>query len=178
MSRINDALKQARQAQRQTPPSALTPLPPVAPRPGPAQMARETDSPGSAIGWIWPGVVGFLIVTACLLIGLALVMRTPIKTAGDSNPPVAQPVKLTATPIPTPTSKAPPVAIPVPSSPPPPKTGLQGIVYTATRPWAIVNGQTVQVGDQLGEFRVVSISQHDVTLEKADGSQKKLILSE
>ncbi len=41
-------------------------------------------------------------------------------------------------------------------------------------PWAIVDGKTVHVGDWLGEFRVKEISQHNVTLEKADGSQKKL----
>jgi hypothetical protein len=51
---------------------------------------------------------------------------------------------------------------------------LQGIVYSPTRPWAIVNGQTVQVGDWLGEFRVKAISPYGVILEKTDGSQKKL----
>jgi hypothetical protein len=51
---------------------------------------------------------------------------------------------------------------------------LQGIVYATTRPWAIVDGQTVHVSDRLGEFRVKEISPHSVTLEKTDGSQKKL----
>jgi hypothetical protein len=51
---------------------------------------------------------------------------------------------------------------------------LQGIVYAATGAWAIVDGQTVHVGDRLGDFRVKEISPRNVTLEKADGSQKKL----
>jgi len=51
---------------------------------------------------------------------------------------------------------------------------LQGIVYAASGSWAIVNGKTVHVGDQFGQFRVKAISQRNVTLEKADGSLKKL----
>ena len=55
---------------------------------------------------------------------------------------------------------------------------MQGIVYAAAQPWAIVDGKTVHVGDRFGEFRVKEISQSTVTLEKADGSQKKLGLDE
>jgi hypothetical protein len=169
MSRINDALKRAQQAQKkQTPaPDAKTPrLLPVASR------------PGSVIGWILPGVIGFLIMAAGLFIGMALVTRTVTKTAGKPRLLAAQPVNPVVVPAPTtapaPAPAAPPPPASPPQSPPPPEPKLQGIVYAATRPWAIVDGQTVHVGDRLGEFRVKAISQRSVTLEKADGSQKKL----
>ncbi len=155
MSRINDALKRAQRAQRKNPPSD-TKMP---------RLLPVESKPGSVIGWILPGVIGFLIVAACLFIGMALVTSTVTKTSGQSRLLAAQPANLVTIPAPAPASNAPP---------PPPEPKLQGIVYTATRPWAIVDGQTVHVGDRLGEFRVKEISQRSVTLEKADGSQKKL----
>ena len=178
MSRINDALKRAQRAQQKHAPApdAKTPrLLPVASR------------PGSVIGWILPGVIGFLIMAAGLFIGMALVTRTVTKTAGKPRLVAAQPVNPVVVPAPVPASTPAPAApppprssvSPQPSQPPPPpplppELKLQGIVYAATRPWAIVNGQTVHVGDRLGDFQVKAISPRDVTLEKADGSQKKL----
>ncbi len=163
MSRINDALKRAQRAQRKNPPSD-TKMP---------RLLPVESKPGSVIGWILPGVIGFLIVAACLFIGMALVTSTVTKTSGQSRLLAAQPANLVTIPAPAPASNAPP---PPPPSPPPlpPEPKLQGIVYTATRSWAIVDGQTVHFGDRLGEFRVKEISQRSVTLEKADGSQKKL----
>ncbi|MGA3283249.1 MAG: hypothetical protein ABSD57_02165 [Verrucomicrobiota bacterium] len=177
MSRINDALKRAKQAQRPTPPPSLPPLPPAAPRPDPPQMPRAARQPGNVLGWLLPGVIGFLIVAACLFVGLVLVTRTATKAAGEAKPLAAQPAKPVVVPAPNPTPQTPPAPPPPPPpSPPspPPEPKLQGIVYTATRSWAIVDGKTVHVGDRLGEFRVKEISQRNVTLEKADGSQKKL----
>jgi hypothetical protein len=51
----------------------------------------------------------------------------------------------------------------VASRPPEPK--LQGILFAATRPCAIVSGKTVFVGDQINEFRVAAISRDSVTLQ-------------
>ena len=174
MSRINDALRRARQAQRKTTPPALTPLPPVAPK------------PGNVVGWLLPGVIIFLIVAAFLSIGLALATRTAIKAASQPGILAAQEVNRVVTPAADPTPpapSAPPVPAPAPSSAPPPKPPkppepkLQGIVYATTRPWAIVDGQTVRVGDRLGEYRVKAISPRDITLEQPDGLQKKLSLN-
>ena len=172
MSRINDALKRAQRAQRQN-----LPLPGAnMPRRPPVQ-----SGPGNAIGWILPGVIGFLIVAACLFIGMALLTRTVTKAASGpklaaeqpANPtPAAPPVRA---PTPAPAATPPPPASAQPSqTPPPPGPKLQGIVYAATGAWAIVDGQTVHVGDRLDNFRVRAISPRNVTLEKADGSQKKL----
>ncbi len=166
MSRINDALKRAQRAQKKNAP------PPGPKMPGPLPVESR---PGNVIGWILPGVIGFLIVAACLFIGLALLTRTVTKTSAEPRLSVAQPVNPVAIPAPVPAPKAPPPpSPPSPPPPPPPEPKLQGIVYATTQPWAIVDGQTVHVGDRLGEFRVKEISQRSVTLEKADGSQKKL----
>ena len=169
MSRINDALKRAQRAQRQN-----LSLPGAnVPRRLPVQ-----SGPGSAIGWILPGVIGFLIVAACLFIGMALITRTATKAANRPNLVAAQPATSAPAaapvraPTPAPAAAPPPLASAQP--PPPPEPKLQGIVYAATGAWAIVDGQTVHAGDRLGDFRVKEISPRNVTLEKADGSQKKL----
>jgi hypothetical protein len=49
-------------------------------------------------------------------------------------------------------------------APPKPAAKLQAIVYSPTRPSAIVNGKTLFLGDKLGEFRVRAIEQESVTL--------------
>ena len=168
MSRINDALKRAQRAQKENAPPPGTKMPGLRP---------VESRPGNVIGWILPGVIGFLIVAACLFIGMALITRTVTKAGGNPRLSAVQPV--------TPAPVAAPVAAPIPAPaaptpslpqppPPPAEPKLQGIVYATSRPWAIVDGQTVHVGDRLGEYRVKEISQHNVTLEKADGSQKKL----
>ena len=163
MSRINDALKRAQRAQQKTPPPPGTKMPGLLP---------VASRPGNVVGWLLPGVVGFLIVAACLFMGLALVTRPVTKNGGESTVLAAQLVNPVAVPAPISASNAPPPS--PPPSPPPPEPKLQGIVYAPTRSWAIVDGKTVHVGDRLGEFRVKEISQRNVTLEKADGSQKKL----
>ena len=168
MSRINDALKRAQRAQKTNQPPPDTKVP---------RLLPVESRPGNAIGWILPGVIGFLIVAACLFIGMALVTHTVTKTRPEPRLTAAQPVNPAPIPVPSaplpPPPTSPPPTLP-PTPPPPPEPKLQGIVYTATQPWAIVDGKTVHVGDRLGEFRVKEISQHNVTLEKADGSQEKL----
>jgi hypothetical protein len=42
---------------------------------------------------------------------------------------------------------------------------LNGIIYTVARPFAIVNGKTVYVGDQVSGATVISIRPTDVTLQ-------------
>jgi len=178
MSRINDALKRAQRQQQKNPPL------PVVKMPGPLPVETR---PGSAVGWILPGVIGFLIVAACLFIGMAVFTRTVTKAAGQPKLVAMQPANPTPasgpahTPAPTPVAAPPTPASPTPTQtqlppPPPPEPKLQGIVYAAAGAWAIVDGKTVLVGDRLGDFRVKEISPREVILEKAGGSQKKLSL--
>jgi HD-like signal output (HDOD) protein len=65
--------------------------------------------------------------------------------------------------------------IPTPSAPPVPEFRLSGIFYTPPRPSAILNGETVYVGDQVNGARVVSIDQTAVTLQ-LEGRRKTLTL--
>jgi len=61
------------------------------------------------------------------------------------------------------TNAAPP-SLP-PKESPLPDFRLNGIIYTVGRPSAILNGQTVYVGDQVSGATVLSIRQTDVTLQ-------------
>ncbi len=76
MSRINDALKQARQAQQNQPPAGVPPLTPAA-----------TKTPGG-VGWVLPATVILLLAAACLFIGLALFKRpaAPVITQTNKTP--------------------------------------------------------------------------------------------
>ena len=47
----------------------------------------------------------------------------------------------------------------------PPDFRVNGIIYTRVRPSAIVNGQTVNVGDRVNGATVVGIERTNVTLQ-------------
>lgn len=161
MSLINDALKQARQSQQPNQPDGQLPLRPVAP-------ARR-----GAAHWMLPLAVIALVGAAAFFIWVAL--------AGHKMPPAKAP-ELSATqpapPAPTAPAIAPPVSNIVAVVPPPlPLPKLQGIIY-GQKSWAIVDGNTVYVGDSVDNFRVKEISPNSITLESPDGSEKKLVLGE
>jgi hypothetical protein len=136
----------------------------------------NASAAGPGRGWIVPVVVVLLVVAALALIGVA-------KRAGprDANqePAPAPPVEAVAAPV----TKAPPElpAAPetitnIPTATSAPAIKLQGIGYAAARPWAIVDGKTVYVGDQVGNNRVKEISPSTITLEDANGSLQTLFL--
>jgi hypothetical protein len=180
MSLINDALKRARDTQRNDPPSGAPPLPPI---------ERQA---GGGIGWILAAMVVLLLAAACLFIGSALF--------GHKSPPVAaakalqilalKPVVPAPAPMPATNSAPAPVAI---TNPPPPsantnpspavgtadqKLKLQGIIFNAAHPLAIVNGKTINVGDSVGDLRVKQILKNSVTFQRPDGSQETLGIGE
>ncbi|MGH7992070.1 MAG: hypothetical protein ACREDQ_01025 [Limisphaerales bacterium] len=148
MSLINDALKQVKQSRPQNPPANSPPLPPA-----------ESAAPGNG-NWLAPVMIILLVAAAGIFIGLFFSKHAP----SLANVPLAaaatnQPVKA-VTANPPPGSNG---VVMVPPGPPEPK--LQGILFAATRPCAIVNGKTVFVGDQINEFRVAAISKDSVTLQ-------------
>ncbi len=55
---------------------------------------------------------------------------------------------------------------------------IQGIIFSATRPLAIVDGKTVSVGDRVGDFQVKQILKDSVIFLRPDGSQKTLRIGE
>lgn len=176
MSRINDALKQAQQSQVSQPPAGLPPLTPA---------ARKTSG---RVGWVVPGLVGLLLLGAGIFIGMALFQKPaamPVAAApvSGSAPVVAatKPVAAAKVAITTTVAKVIPAtnqpAKPVAAMAPAPLK-LQGIMANPDRPSAIVNGQTVLVGDRVGDFRVKAIRSNAITLQKPDGSLKTLNLAE
>jgi hypothetical protein len=172
MSLINDALKRARETQRNDPPSGAPPLPPV-----------ESSARGGT-GWILVVAAVLFLAAVCLFIGPVLF--------GHKVPPAA-PAKTPEMPAMTTTTEAAPVPAPVTNALPPPATNtnpppmvvvteqlpkVQGIIFNAARPLAIVNGQTVNVGDRVGDFQVRQILKSSVIFQRPDGSQKTLGIGE
>jgi len=165
MSLINDALKRAKESQRNDPPSGARPLPPV-----------ESAARGGT-GWILAVAAVLFLAALGLFIGPALFRHkastvATAKTAG--TPPPAAPVPAPVTrAAPAPPATNPPPAAPVEQ---PPK--IQGIIFSATRPLAIVDGKTVNVGDRVGDFQVKQILKDSVVFQRSDGSQRTLQIGE
>ena len=187
MSLINDALKRAREKQPQGPVSGAPPLPPVEP---PARGGN---------GWILALAAILFLAAAGLFVGMAMFKaKTPTPLAAKapevSKPPPVQPVPalVVAEPVPAPPpikSNSVPAAVsndapatPSPVSPPPavpeqlPK--VQGVIFNAARPVAIVDGKAVYAGSSVGDFRVKEILKGSVVFLCPDGSQKTLKIGE
>jgi hypothetical protein len=182
MSLINDALKRAKESQRKDEPSGLSPLRPV-----------ETNPKERDFNWTLPVVIVFLIVTAFVLIGLAMV-----KPAGKKIPaeqlavaPVIEPKPQVVAAIPLVTNQ-PAVTATITNSPVPPAATispvvatvpvskplrLQGIAYDAAHPSAIIGSKAVFVGSLVDGMRVTAISPDSVTLA-GGGHTKTLVVGE
>ena len=161
MSLINDALKRAQESQKKNSPSGVTPLRPV-----------ELGSRGG-IGWILPVAVILLLVVAGIFIALALHKnKTPTVATVPKN---SAPPAVAIVPAPAPVISNATTAV---SNAPTDLPKLQGIMFDAVHPVAILNGQSVNIGDHAGDFQVKEITKNTVTLEAADGSQKTLELSQ
>jgi hypothetical protein len=160
MSLINDALKRARDTQRNNPPAGAPPLPPV-----------ESPARGGT-GWILAAAAILCLAAACLFIGQVLFGHKGPPAATSKTPEISAPV----------TNVLPP---PITNTNPPSATGaaeqlpsLQGIIFSAARPLAIVNGQTVNVGDRVGDLQVKQITKNSVVFQRPDGSLKTLEIGE
>lgn len=165
MSLINDALKRARQQTGGSPGNTKPPLPSIAPK-DPADREKS----------ILTGVIIFLVIAACFLIGLALAHHTVTKIVAESQlPDVAATQPAVAVSIlPTNTSAASAADADVFSNLP----KLQGIFYDPVYPAAIVDGKTVHVGDVAGSYRVKAISKFTITLANQQGAEKTVHMGE
>jgi hypothetical protein len=182
MSLINDALKRARESQRNNPPTGAPPLPPV-----------ESSARGGA-GWILVVAAVLFLAAAGVFLGPALfghkappsvtakTPETPAPPLAEAAPAAAAP-QVVAVPMPALETNAPPP--PVINRNPPPVVAVaeqfprvQGIIFNAARPLAIVNGQTVSAGDRVGDFQVKQILKSSVIFQRPDGSQKTLGIGE
>lgn len=194
MSLINDALKKAQKAPSSPPPSGVKPLQPVL---GSAESAARP-------AWLLPSIVVALVIllaaAAIIFIGWETQKRSGPITAPEAHAdplpspvagvtrtavaptpapavvpppaPVPPPVPATATPTPMASSPPPPATINPPKAPPIPK--LQGIFYSSAAPSAIVDGRTVQPGDQIHQYRVKLITKNSVTLVGPDDKELQL----
>jgi len=165
MSLNNDALKRAKQPQQsqaQIPPPA-PPLPPV------------EAAPRGGMTWFFPVAIFLLVAVACFFIAFAFfITRKP----GAQIMAATQNVQATAMVLP----KTPPASNQVASvaapKPAPPLLKVQGIFYSDAKWQAIVNGQSVFVGDSVNGFRVKLISKNDVSFIAPDGTEKILALGD
>ena len=211
MSLINDALRRAKAAQQETPPSSDPPAPHFRPvEPGTQQAARH------GIGVFLPISLGLFALLALLLLWelskrssgtsgaqkapLAVAARTSTSaeaptTPSESSPNTARPSGDTSV-----LPKAASGSASDPSAPAaqhsldasaavtnpagavaeysdsnrlaateavvvqPPPLKLQSIVYSPTRPSAMINGRVVFLGERLREYRVQAIHRDDVVL--------------
>jgi hypothetical protein len=89
----------------------------------------------------------------------------PTQIASVAPPKPALPPAVTKT-----VASAPAATTPVPTvaAPPAPVIKLQGILYSGRNSSAMISGQTVTTGDEVGGYRVTGISQRSVTLVSAN----------
>jgi hypothetical protein len=94
--------------------------------------------------------------------------ETP-KPSAVSKPAPKKPAEVVKQPEPTnaPVAKRPPVF---------PELKMQGVIYRATQPFVILNGQSYTIGDRLGDVHVRSIDRSSVMLE-LEGEMKVLTLN-
>lgn len=180
MSLINDALKRARESQRNNPPSGAPPLPPV-----------ESPARGGN-GWILAAAAILFLAAACLFIGPFLFGDKATPVVATHAPGITAPPPAEAAPVSAPPVEVAPVPAPATNALPPPATNtnppleaaverspkVQGIIFNASRPLAIVNGKAVNVGDRVGDYQVKQILKTSVVFQRPDGSQKTLGIGE
>jgi hypothetical protein len=167
MSLINDALKRAKQAQKENPP----PTPELQFRPvEPGQ--EHPRSPLVAVG----AVLGLIAIIS--LGGLLLWVVAQQQEAGLQVEAKAAAVPADPPPAPLPVEPAIasgnspeeamtntlPAVVEVPKAP---ELKLQGIFFNPRSPSAVVNGKTVYVGDKVSGFRVFAITPTAVSLAHA-----------
>jgi len=184
MSRINDALKRAQNAQQNNPPPHGGPqMQPVSPE----QAATRGIGLALPFAFVLIALVGLLFVwqirqkhaaqntspaeSRSVTVAPAappkvVVVSSTVKPISPA--PVEEPMAQTAI---APAPPAQPVARPLPAPAPvpaaPPALKLQGILFSGSSSSALINGQSVMTGDRVGEYRVRIISQRSVTLVSA-----------
>jgi hypothetical protein len=166
MSLINDALKRAKAAQDKEPPAGTPPL------------QFQSSDPGQKGKGGFPWAV-ILWLAAVLLVGVVFMKvfsgkESALKVeAKAANPGAAAQTNDPSTvalstsilpPAPKPTTVQPRTQEVVAAVSPAGAPRLQGLFYSPVHPSAVINGQTVFVGDKVGGFRVVDITRNSATL--------------
>jgi hypothetical protein len=186
MSLINDALKRAKQAQKNQPPTGT-----FGPQFRPAEPTlRKSSNLNRFLPLAIFIVMAFIILlvwslshknesqklsqkTTATQIPAAPLQPAPvpenIMTPARALEPIAAAkptVSVVSNPAPM-VKETPAPLMPAPAVPKPAPPRLQAIFYNPQRPSAIIDGKTVMIGDKLGEFRVRDITQNSATLTSA-----------
>jgi hypothetical protein len=141
---------------------------------GPPESPHPSSG-GPGRGWVVPVVVILLVAAAVILIGVA--KRVEPRDTSREPAPTVETLAAPATIAPPEIPPVPEVATNTSTPPAAPEPKLQGIGFRAARPWAIVDGKTVYVGDRVGGGRhVKEISPSTVTLEDTNGTLQTLFL--
>lgn len=156
MSQINDALNRAEEAHSATLADAAAgpSLPPVA---AGADHHRSMEPMVALL---------VLLMLFTVLAGLFAVQIKRHRIAEAAAAAAAHPViKVSVAPAPAPpvTITNPPVA-PAPAPPAPDPMRLQAIFFDPVHPSALIGGDSMMVGDTVGDFRVSAITPTTVTL--------------
>jgi|SRR5688572_13518408 len=154
MSLINDALKKASQT-----PTPTTP----APTKEPLHVATHTPTPR------WPLFVVPPLVAVVFASGTFMVMRgwQGSRTVSAKEPQVETASLPSAAPVTVPAAKPEPAitnavaAVPAPAFP---TLKLQGVIWSPSRPSAVINGKSVFVGEKVERAVVSAIGQESVTV--------------
>lgn len=156
MSLINDALKRAKQAQRtQLPAGVDLQLRPKEPAPPKAGSGKALFATCAVIL-----VVGAISLWQAYRSGSGQQEQEQVVDARSPAPaPATARVKVPKAALPPATNTPAPV---IPPKPAPPR--LQAIIFSTTRPSAIINGKTVFVGDRFEAYRVTEIRPNSLTL--------------
>lgn len=157
MSLINDALQRAKQTQQIKPP----PVPNLELRPRDPVRSRS-----SLPGWLLPAIAIAIFITGALLFAVLHRKSVIARSEPANSSAVAQKDSAPVTAVSKPSAdlgtNMNSSGVVLPPEPPPIK--LQAILFSPTRPSAIISGKTVFVGDDFREFHVIAIGPHSATL--------------
>jgi hypothetical protein len=161
MSHINDALKRAQEAQQENPPTT----PPLEFRPVEPDQQPPRRSTTLMVG-LSLVIVAILGLSSLLVYFISQSDSSTLQVAARViDPPLAPLAAVSNAPAEPKTNMVIDVAAAVVNPPAPMK--LQGIFFNPKNPSALVNGQSVNLGDRVGGFRVMGISPVAVTLVSA-----------
>lgn len=191
MSLINDALRRAREAQQEVGATDVQ-----EPEFRPVETEEYESPPRSLtmpIGFALAGLVGLVIlwrsfsgsggadeaaptIVSARAPAASSAAPAPAPEAATVDPDIAAAAQAEEAPVVVP-RQAP--AVPVPEVRPGPepiakKPRLQAVVYNPRKPSAILDGQTVFVGDRVGTLRVTQITRSGVVLSS---TQERLVLT-
>ena len=165
MSVVNDALKRAKAAHTASAPAAEA----HSPHPDPAEADRHRSNEPMLV--LLALLILFTVLAGIFAVQIKRHRLAESVVAAPAPKPVASvPAKPSLPAAPPPQTAAvvatntPIAGSLTPEQPPPAPARLQAIFFDPTRPSAMIGGESLYVGDSLGNFRVAAITRTTVIL--------------